>query len=503
MTKIAPSFIKTVITPTKKSLNDFVKQLHTTYQNFSQAFNGGISYGDGVNTENINGSWASLVTPTPAGTNFTVTHGLNRIPVGVHVTQKNAFCDVLVVSSTKTQITLQASAAGAAIKLFIFLLFLSLLPLRSKAQGYEVQNVAWKAVTVAGSTGLSGNILQPVSGAVISVCPGSVAPASGTTCSPVTSTLYSNVGLTTTISNPTNADINGNYTFFVTAAQNYIISISGTGLTTYSYVVTAPVVTPAASGANAALSNLSAVSINTSLLAQTGVDLGSTINPFRSLFLFGGGSYGSTYFQDTGTPTGARVQTKQDISDTYVYRSSVDTLANKTLNVITNTLVTTTNVAGHYLRNNGTQYVDGTIQSGDLPTITGFVPVAASSNLTAQQANVSLTTLFTPSANGYYRISGYEVLTQAATTSSTLPSVGFTYTDGDTNVALGPLFFIAATNSNNTVGSQGPCNSVGGPCQIYFYARSGAAVQFETLSYASNGATPMQFALHIRVEGPF
>lgn len=39
------------------------------------------------------------------------------------------------------------------------------------------------------------------------------------------------------------------------------------------------------SGANAALSNLASVSINTSLLAQSGVDLGSASAPFRSGFL--------------------------------------------------------------------------------------------------------------------------------------------------------------------------------------------------------------------------
>lgn len=38
--------------------------------------------------------------------------------------------------------------------------------------------------------------------------------------------------------------------------------------------------------------------------------------------------------------------------------------------VTTNFLKNSTNTAGHYLRNNGTQYVDNTIQSGDLPATT-------------------------------------------------------------------------------------------------------------------------------------
>lgn len=71
-----------------------------------------------------------------------------------------------------------------------------------------------------------------------------------------------------------------------------------------------------AAGANTALSNLLAVSINTSLLAQTGVDLGGTSNPFRNLYLFGSGTYGSTYFQLTGTPTSTRTVTFPDNTGT-------------------------------------------------------------------------------------------------------------------------------------------------------------------------------------------
>lgn len=85
------------------------------------------------------------------------------------------------------------------------------------------------------------------------------------------------------------------------------------------------------SGANAALSNLAAVSINTSLLAQTGVDLGSTTHPFRNFFLFGAGTYATTYFELTGTPTSTRTWTVQDANDTFVGRATTDTLTNKSI----------------------------------------------------------------------------------------------------------------------------------------------------------------------------
>ena len=72
----------------------------------------------------------------------------------------------------------------------------------------------------------------------------------------------------------------------------------------------------AAGGANTALSYLASVSINTSLLAQTGVDLGGTANPFRNLYLFGAGTYGTTYFKLTGTPTSTRTITVPDVTST-------------------------------------------------------------------------------------------------------------------------------------------------------------------------------------------
>ena len=76
------------------------------------------------------------------------------------------------------------------------------------------------------------------------------------------------------------------------------------------------ITTGAATGANAALSNLSAVSINTSLLAQTGVDLGSTTAPFRNIFFFGSGTFGTTSLEFTGTPTAARTITFPDNTGT-------------------------------------------------------------------------------------------------------------------------------------------------------------------------------------------
>lgn len=91
------------------------------------------------------------------------------------------------------------------------------------------------------------------------------------------------------------------------------------------------------SGANTALSNLSAVSINTALLFQTGLDVGSTTKPLRNLYFYGGGTYGTNYFEQTGTPTAARTITWPDASDTVVELTQTQTLTNKTLDGVTPT----------------------------------------------------------------------------------------------------------------------------------------------------------------------
>lgn len=109
------------------------------------------------------------------------------------------------------------------------------------AQGALHQNTAQVATPARSTSGFSGSVLQPIPSAIVTVCSGSTLPAAGTTCSPTT-TIYSNIGLTTVLPNPTNADTNGNYTFYATAGQLYVISVGGTGATTYSYVWTAPFV---------------------------------------------------------------------------------------------------------------------------------------------------------------------------------------------------------------------------------------------------------------------
>ncbi len=79
-------------------------------------------------------------------------------------------------------------------------------------------------------------------------------------------------------------------------------------------------------GANTALSNLTGVAINTSLLpGSTTVDLGSSAAPFRNLFIAGSSvTPSSNNFQITGTATGARVITLPDSSGTVCLNNSTN-----------------------------------------------------------------------------------------------------------------------------------------------------------------------------------
>src|SRR6266404_674654 len=235
--KAAPNLNFTVVKPEQNSLNGFVQMLKTVYQNFIQILNGNIGFGDGTNLDNINGSWINVVAPVGANTDFTVNHNLGRLPVGYLVMQKDRACDVYTgsVGATSTQLTLRATVASAILRLFIVSLLLCFFTQRSYAQGARLDGIAQIAI----NTSIGSGIAKVVPSAVITVCTGSVAPPSGSVCTSTTP-IFSNTALTASVTNPTNADVNGNYFFCVPAGQNYVISISGVGITAYSFVWTAP-----------------------------------------------------------------------------------------------------------------------------------------------------------------------------------------------------------------------------------------------------------------------
>ena len=132
----------------------------------------------------------------------------------------------------------------------------------------------------------------------------------------------------------------------------------------------------------------------------------------------------------------------------------------------------------------------------------GFPRQVAQLDLTAQQANLGGTLMYTIPAGqgGMYRFSVYTVITQAATVSSTLPNAGVRWIDNDTGVTEGS--FCTASPTGNTVGLFGVNNGGpgAGPGVMTINAQAGSTIALQTTSYASSGATPMQYSVHAKLE---
>jgi hypothetical protein len=140
--------------------------------------------------------------------------------------------------------------------------------------------------------------------------------------------------------------------------------------------------------------------------------------------------------------------------------------------------------------------ISGTLTSYNGLTLVGSgipVQVADAARVT-QAANVAPATVYTVPAGGagWYRISAQAVVTQAATTSSTLPNVGVTWTDFDSSVALSATT-LTPTNTANAPGAFGIASQA-------MNVKAGTTIQFQTSNYASSGATPMQYAVRVRLE---
>ena len=95
--------------------------LRSNWQKLQNVVNAHIGFGDGINADNIDGVWATVVTPLVANTDFTITHNLGRVPVGYIPMSKTAATDIYTgsVSATTTTLTLRATGTGVTVNLFI------------------------------------------------------------------------------------------------------------------------------------------------------------------------------------------------------------------------------------------------------------------------------------------------------------------------------------------------------------------------------------------------
>lgn len=108
--------------PTIAWQKEFVNMLRRIYERLARVVNGQISFGDGINADNIDGVWVSVTTPGVANTDFTITHNLSRVPVGYLPVTKSAATDIYTgsVAATATQLTLRATGTNVDVLFFIF-----------------------------------------------------------------------------------------------------------------------------------------------------------------------------------------------------------------------------------------------------------------------------------------------------------------------------------------------------------------------------------------------
>lgn len=122
MGRIAPTLEVRVPTEYNEAwFRSLLLTLKRQHEEVARALNGRIGFGDGADSENIEGTWISVTTPGAPNTDFTVTHGLDRLPTGYLVMSKAAAVDVFdgSIAATISQITLKATVGSVAIKLFI------------------------------------------------------------------------------------------------------------------------------------------------------------------------------------------------------------------------------------------------------------------------------------------------------------------------------------------------------------------------------------------------
>lgn len=127
----------------------------------------------------------------------------------------------------------------------------------------------------------------------------------------------------------------------------------------------------------------------------------------------------------------------------------------------------------------------------------GFPSEYAAVDRVAQTGNVAGgTTLYSVPSNGagLYRISVYIIITQAATTSSTLPDTRIAWTDQ--NNSVNPFIQITAPSTANTT-------STFFQAVFVVNAKANTGITYDigqATPYASAGVTPMQYAYHSRLE---
>src|SRR5256885_9209915 len=120
----------------------------------------------------------------------------------------------------------------AGMKKLVFIILL-LCPVSVWSQGARYDNFVLKPLNTGG--------LTSVSGALITVC---TSAGTGTPCTPKVANIYSDEALTTPIvgtggAGTTNSDSGGNFGFYISPGS-YVVTVTGSGITSYTIKVVLP-----------------------------------------------------------------------------------------------------------------------------------------------------------------------------------------------------------------------------------------------------------------------
>jgi hypothetical protein len=223
-------------------------------------------------------------------------------------------------------------------------------------------------------------------------------------------------------------------------------------------------------GANTALSNLSSVAINTSLLpGSTSIDLGSAAAPFRNLFIAGSSaSPGTNNYEITGTATGARVITLPDASGTVCLNNSTNCgfltgtgaafVQNGNTFSATGVLGTTDAFDLNFITNSATRL---SLNAAGSATFSGNVAINGSTLSSASALNITPGGTLTVGASS-------QALTLQGNASTTLTATGagFTTTVGFNGAPTGAVTYnfdrSAAAGTYTICSTAGNCAGSGG-----------------------------------------
>jgi hypothetical protein len=128
--------------------------------------------------------------------------------------------------------TVPSKKVKALFKKLLLGLVAALIPILAHAQGFVTSGTspAQQTVQVGSQT-----VVAPIPGAIITVC---AANTTGNPCSPaLTNALFKDLALTQPLSNPFQADTNGNWQFAI-ANGTYTVTVTGSGLVGNSFQVT-------------------------------------------------------------------------------------------------------------------------------------------------------------------------------------------------------------------------------------------------------------------------